>query len=377
MLEYETGDETLAAIAGRYGITAEQVRPLPAGVANRVFLLGDDLVLRVPRTERFLPDLVKEAGVIPAALGAGVRTPEVVAFDDTCSVVDVPYMVLARAPGADLACLDQPIADTGPVFHQVGRELAKLHRLSPATAPDLPAVPVEDGAEDPWTLTDRLLVAGWIDAEAARWLTGWFDRLSARLPADPGVVLVHGDVAPQNLLVVPGTARLSGIVDWGDAQWADPAADFAKMPLTGIPAMLDGYRRETGEATSTSTPAWEARVLWFHLTWALGRLADPVPHPGERHWTAPSSRPAPGPAGRSRTAAATGRPGRAVRAGHRDRAPAADQPYSRRHTSGLLKWWSGPVRPFGTSGTSAATPRSAATAPARGLARTGGREHGG
>ncbi|MBN6054461.1 phosphotransferase, partial [Nonomuraea sp. RK-328] len=135
--------------------------------------------------------LVKEAAVIPAALRAGVRTPRVVAFDDTCSVVDVPYMVLARAPGVDLASLELPAADTDRVFHQVGRE---------------------------------------------RWLTGWFDRLSAHLPADPPQVLVHGDIAPQNLLVSPGTARLTGIVDWGDAQWADPATDFAKFFASAPPA---------------------------------------------------------------------------------------------------------------------------------------------
>ena len=83
----------------------------------------------------------------------------------------------------------------------------------------------------------------------ARWLTGWFDRLSTHLPASPPMVLVHGDIAPQNLLVSPKTAQLNGIVDWGDAEWADPAVDFAKMPLTGIPAMLDGYRQETGQET--------------------------------------------------------------------------------------------------------------------------------
>ncbi|NUW39080.1 phosphotransferase family protein [Nonomuraea rhodomycinica] len=259
------------------------MRPLPAGSANRVYLLGDGLVLRVPRAERFLPDLVKEAVVIPAARRAGVRTAEVVFFDDTCSVVDVPYLLLTRARGSDLADLALPAAGTERVLRQVGRELAKLHRLSPATAPALAALPVDDGAADPWTLTHRLRTEGWLDAEHARWLTGWFDRLSARLPADPPVVLVHGDIAPQNLLISPGTARLEAIVDWGDAQWADPAADFAKLPLTGVPATLDGYRQESGEETS----GWEARVLWFHLTWALGRLADPVPRPGERHWTAP------------------------------------------------------------------------------------------
>ncbi|MEV4370108.1 aminoglycoside phosphotransferase family protein [Nonomuraea sp. NPDC049637] len=284
---YETSDATLAAIAGLLGTTAERVRPLPQGGANHVLLLGDDLVLRIPRTEQFLPDLAKEAAVIPYALRAGVRTPEIVAFDDTCSVVDVPYMVLTRTPGTDLACLELPDADAERLYRQVGRELGKLHRLTPDTAPALAGVPADDGNADPWALTGRLLKDGWIDAETARWLTGWFDRLSPHLPTSPPSVLIHGDIAPQNLLISPHTARLNGIVDWGDAEWADPAADFAKMPLTGIPAMLDGYRQETGQESATGTPAWEARVLWFHLTWALGRLAEPVPRPGERHWTAP------------------------------------------------------------------------------------------
>ncbi|MFF4415616.1 phosphotransferase family protein [Streptosporangium sp. NPDC001559] len=287
MVEYETSNETLAAIASRHRISAEQVRPLPQGVANHVFLLGDDLVLRVPRAERFLPDLVKESAVIPLALHVGVRTPEVIAFDDTCSVVDVPYMVLTRTRGVDLAGLEPPVADAEHLFRDVGRELGKLHWLSPDTAPALTDVPVDNDVTDPWALIDRLLQDGWIDAETARWLTGWFDRLSPHLPTNPPMVLVHGDVAPQNLLVSPKTNQLNGIVDWGDAAWADPAVDFAKMPLTGIPAMLDGYRQQTGQETSTSAPTWEARVLWFHLTWALGRLKDPVPRPGERHWTAP------------------------------------------------------------------------------------------
>ncbi|MEV0617769.1 aminoglycoside phosphotransferase family protein [Nonomuraea sp. NPDC050404] len=281
MPEYVTSDETLAAIAERHGSTAARLRPLPHGVANRSFLLGDDLVLRIPRTQEFLADLVKEAAVIPVALRAGVRTPEIVAFDAGCSVVEVPYMVLTRAEGVDLARLDLPATGTDRVLRQVGRELAKLHRLP---APALPEVPVDDGEADPWAFTERLAGDGWIDREAARWLIRCFDRLSAHLPEDAPRVLIHGDVAPQNLLVSPRASRLGGIVDWGDAAWADPAADFAKIPLTGVPAMLDGYRRE---GIAADAPAWEARVLWFHLIWALGRLPDPAPRPGERHWSAP------------------------------------------------------------------------------------------
>ena len=287
MVDYETSHETLATIARRHGATADSVRPIPAGVANHVFQLGDELVLRIPRTDRFLLDLVKETAVIPAARDAGVRTPDIVTFDDTCSEVNVPYMVLTRAPGADLARLALSTTETEHVFHQVGHELAKLHRLTPTTLANPGAIPADDDTTDPRALTLRLLAEGWIDADTSLWLTSWFDRLSTHLPADPPQVLLHGDIAPQNLLVSANTTQLTAIVDWGDAQWADPAIEFAKTPLTGIPAMLDGYRQETGEATSPSTRSWEARVLWIHLTWALARLMDPAPNPGARHWTAP------------------------------------------------------------------------------------------
>lgn len=299
----------LVRIAARHGVGVEKVLPLASGVANRTWLLGPDLVLRVPRTEAYVADLVKEAAVIPVARGAGVRTPALVTFDDSRTDADVPYLVLERAPGVDLAGVEGPAEG---VFREVGRELARLHRVTHAgeltagltgtLTRELTAVPVEYDPDvgAPHRLVDGLLADGMLDAEAARWLRGWFDRLAERIPGGASRVLVHGDIAPQNLLVTqgPGPSALSGIVDWGDAMWADPAVEFAKTPLWGIPAMLDGYR-EGGAACSYEAyqayqaydsydfDAWEARVLRYHLTWALARLKDPAPVVGERHWTAP------------------------------------------------------------------------------------------
>ncbi|WP_405797529.1 phosphotransferase family protein [Streptomyces sp. NBC_01506] len=265
---------------------------MASGVANRAFLLGPHLVLRIPRTEAFVADLVKEAAVIPVARAVGVRTPALVTFDTSCTDADVPYMVLERVPGVDLADAPGPCdADVFRVFREVGRELARLHRVTPGAAGEPAGVPVEydPEADAPHRLVADLLSAGMLDAEAARWLRGWFDRLAERIPGGGAArVLVHGDIAPQNLMVTagPGPVALTGIVDWGDAMWADPAVEFAKTPLPGVPAMLDGYREEGG-AVSGDSYAWEARVLRYHLTWALTRLTDPTPVRGARHWTAP------------------------------------------------------------------------------------------
>jgi hygromycin-B 7''-O-kinase len=250
-------EEAVAAVAAQFGL---RVRPLPAGVANHVHLLGDHLVLRVPRSAEMAADLRKEAAIIPAATRAGVRTPAVVAFDDA-----VPYLVVDRVAGTDLAGRPRPPA----LLREIGRELALIHRLDP------PPVPVDDDRAPPGALLADLVAAGHLDVENAEWLAGVFDRLPS-----PGSerVLIHGDLAPQNLMA--DGDRLTGIIDWGDAMLADPATDFAKMPLTDVPAMVAGYRSAAGVVA-------EAGILRHHLLWALGRLADPVPRPGERHWTAP------------------------------------------------------------------------------------------
>lgn len=279
----------LAAIGARHGVPAEKVRPMASGVANRAYLLGPDLVLRIPRTEAFVADLVKETAVIPLARGAGVRTPALVTFDDSRTRVGVPYLVLERVPGTDLAALGDVGGGAAEVFREVGRELARLHRVTPEGAGEPAGVPVEYDPDvgAPHRLVDGLLADGLLDAEAARWLRGWFDRLAERIPEGAARVLVHGDIAPQNVMVTrgPGAPMLAGIVDWGDAMWADPAVEFAKTPLPGIPAMLDGYRQ--GAGAYDASYAWEARILRYHLTWALARLRTPTPAPAERHWTAP------------------------------------------------------------------------------------------
>ncbi|MFL1431061.1 MULTISPECIES: hypothetical protein [unclassified Nocardiopsis] len=50
-----------------------------------------------------------------------------------------------------------------------------------------------------------------------------------------------------------------------------------RVPAAAAPVLVHG----------DIAPDLAARVLWHHLTWALGRLMRPDPVPGRRHWTAP------------------------------------------------------------------------------------------
>ncbi|WP_035702424.1 phosphotransferase family protein, partial [Glycomyces tenuis] len=161
---------TLADIARRHRVDPSAVVAAPfQGVANRVYFLGDRLVLRIARPES-ADDLRKEALVIPAAVRAGVRTPEMVAFDDGG---ELPHMVVRRvdgvAPGLPAAPDDQRWR---AVYRQLGAELAVLHGGVDA----LPGVPV-DTASDPRPDIAALAESGYLGGDVADWLIGWFDRL--------------------------------------------------------------------------------------------------------------------------------------------------------------------------------------------------------
>ncbi|PRX69133.1 hypothetical protein B0I32_102190 [Nonomuraea fuscirosea] len=148
-----------------------------------------------------------------------MRTPRFVAFDNTCSVVDVPYgdlpygdvpygdlpygdlpyVVLDQEHDDDLARLDLSVDRAVGVLHQMRRELVRLHRARGTAEPELTAVPVQDSAVDGRALTEDLDAADRPDTEAACWLTRWTGRLAKQLLAGPPLVLVHGTHAPQNL----------------------------------------------------------------------------------------------------------------------------------------------------------------------------------
>jgi hygromycin-B 7''-O-kinase len=249
------------AIAARHGVPAEKVHPGPEGGANHVHLLGDDLVLRIPRTRHDAARLFTEASIIPAARRGGVLTPAVIEFDAT-----VPYLLVERVRGVDA----QTQGVQRPQFYEeLGRQLAKLHRVPPP-----PGLPADPPPLDPWALVSDLRAEGRLDHDSGEWLAGWFDRLAPRVPIAPLRVAIHGDAAPQNLMVADGT--LTGLIDWGDAMLADPATEFAKLPLTVVPSVLRGYGGTN----------MEPRALWHHLIWALARLRDPSPSTA-RHWSAP------------------------------------------------------------------------------------------
>jgi aminoglycoside phosphotransferase (APT) family kinase protein len=271
-------DETLRAAAARLGLGRAVVSPMPeVGIFNAIFALGPDLVLRIPRNHpAFVGAARKEAVAVPAARAAGVRTPELVAYDDSLELLPVPYTVYERVRGETLGLLDLEPTATPAVWRELGRDLARLHLgvspAGPAAGLALEALP------DPRGLPDELAQRGLFTTVEARWLSGLLERFAGLDAGPPEPRFLHGDTQATNVMVAAGSLEYLAVLDWGGSGWGDPALDFQGMPLRAVPHALQGYR----ELAPAGEGSVEARVLWGHLQLGLLNLGRP-PQPG-RSW---------------------------------------------------------------------------------------------
>ncbi|MEO7909164.1 MAG: aminoglycoside phosphotransferase family protein [Roseiflexaceae bacterium] len=276
--------DTLRMIAEHHQLSAHTFEPLPSsGVFNAIYRLSNDLILRIPRDHpHFVTAITKESSAVPAARTAGVRTPRLLVFDDSLTLLPVPYAVYERVHGQPLESLGRDPLTTPAVYRELGRDLARLHTGvspdSPAGQLGAPNLPLDD----PQLLPQELAAAGYFSIVEARWLEDWLDRLPPLLATAQSQRFLHGDTQATNVLVRPDSLEYLALIDWGGCGWGDPALDFSGMPLRAVPDVLVGYREI---AALPDDPSAEARILRYHLHFALLNLRNepqPLRSWGER-----------------------------------------------------------------------------------------------
>ena len=275
--------DTLAAILARHGLGGRAVQPSPhPGRDSLIYLLGDDLVLRVPVNDPspFMATRT-EAVAVPVARAVGVRAPALIALDLTGELISGPYLIYERLPGVPFATVPEPHPHAPAMWRAVGHDLALLHTQVARTGPAgalWTDEPFPDPDPRPWLA--ELAEAGIVSPAVARDLFAWLARLApATVPALPRR-FTHGDVQVGNLMVAPAGAALvyRGLIDWGGAGWGDPLWDFAAVALRAVPLMLEGYQ---AVAPLPGLPETRARIAWHHIQLALfllrqGTLPDPA-----------------------------------------------------------------------------------------------------
>ncbi|WP_217255063.1 aminoglycoside phosphotransferase family protein [Streptomyces sp. AC602_WCS936] len=196
------------------------IREVAGGWDNQQWRLGDELAVRVPRTER-APDLQrKERRWLPVlAPRLPLPVPEPVRIGEPSARFPKPWTVMTWVPGEPL---DRSPISGDDSAGRLADFLGALHVPAPAEAPA-----GSDRGAHPKECTDGFdhffeAVAPGDIAEGLRAV--WDDAVAAPEWEGPPV-WVHGDLHPANVVVSDGA--LSGVVDFGDLFAGDPAWDLA------------------------------------------------------------------------------------------------------------------------------------------------------
>lgn len=201
------------------------------GTDNVMFRLGDDLLMRMPRTAGGVPSLRKERTWLPRLAPAlPVRIPEPVHDGSPSHAYPLEWSVYRWIDGAP------PASDTVTDWRRFGDDLAAfvrdLHRIDlmgQRRSGDLswyrggslrePEPGVAQAFDEA-----RPLVGDDLDLDRLeQWWRDGLDLPDSRAPH----VWLHGDLRPGNLLVAAG--RLHAVIDFGALSVGAPDAEHAAV----------------------------------------------------------------------------------------------------------------------------------------------------
>jgi aminoglycoside phosphotransferase (APT) family kinase protein len=249
------------------------------------------LVLRSD-APRSLPDSIDRAAelqVIEAAVAAGVSTPPARWLSEGVVREGANAYFLewreGEAIGKRVVTRPELAAARRALPGQLAAELAKVHSITPASAPQLAAV-LGDRPEDP---ARSVLARARLSLDRAseqrpalEYAMGW---LNEHQPPVREVTLLHGDFRTGNFLV--GPEGLVAVLDWEFAHWGSPAEDVAwlcvrdwrfgqlKKAAGGIATRAEFYAAYAEASGRTLDPSevhfWE---VLGNVRWAAGCLCQ-------------------------------------------------------------------------------------------------------
>ena len=195
-----------------------------AGTDNAIFRLGDDMAVRLPRTQGAVAQVDKEQQWLPRlAPFLPLAIPVPIAKGRPADKYPWDWSVYRWLPGRNATV--ESIANPVRAATDLGRFVAALQRIDPTGGPapgphnffrGVPLVKRNDATRAAIASLNSTL-----DGDAA--LAAWDQALEA--PVWPGApVWIHGDLQPGNLLVVEG--QLSAVIDFGGLGVGDPACDL-------------------------------------------------------------------------------------------------------------------------------------------------------
>jgi aminoglycoside phosphotransferase (APT) family kinase protein len=264
------------------------VRPVSLdGWDNTTFRLGEDMSVRLPSHEKYVPQIDKEHRWLPVlAAQLPVPIPRPIAKGEPGCGFPRPWSIYGWLEGEPAAVVG--VTDYDRLAEDLAYFLAALQRADRDHGP--PPGPHSfnrGGPVSAWDEQTRATIEQLADEiDAAGAVEVWDAALAAEWNGPD--VWVHGDVTGSNLLIRGD--RLYGVIDFGCAAVGDPACD-----LTAAWTTFEGTSRERfmaavpplDQGTWARARGW---ALWKALIDIPGRPLDDPGRTGARfgwRWDAP------------------------------------------------------------------------------------------
>ncbi len=243
---------------------------LPMGTDNALYRLGDDMVARLPRTERTGRRLEKVRLWLPRlASSLPLAVPVQLAEGAPAEGYPFAWSVYTWLKGENATF--ERIADLSQLATDLAQFVADLQGIDPAGGPApgehnfFRGVPL--AARDESTRASIAALAGAIDVEATT--AAWEAALQAPVWERPPV-WIHGDLDSRNLLAEKG--RVSAVIDWDGLGVGDPACD-----VMVVWKMLSADTRGIFRSALSIDDATWARSRGWALSQALNALSYYTP----------------------------------------------------------------------------------------------------
>ena len=238
----------------------------PRGTDNRLFRLGDELVVRLPCRERTVKTLEKEREWLPRlAPHLPLEVPAPLAVGSPADGYPWTWSIYGWLDGE--SAISSPVADLDRAGTDLAGFIDALQRIDPAGGPragdgnfarGAPVAALDGYVRKSIAALDRQIDVGRVTAL-------WESALNAPVWERPPV-WVHGDLDARNLLVRDG--RIAAVVDFGCLGVGDPACDVAAAWKLFPPEARGRFRRDL----SVDDATW-VRALGWIVYQSLGALA--------------------------------------------------------------------------------------------------------
>ena len=233
-----------------------------AGTDNAIFRLGEEMAVRLPRTQGAVAQVEKEQRWLPRlAPFLPLAIPVPLARGALAEKYPWVWSVYRWLPGENSTV--ESIANPVQTAIELAHFLATLQRFDPTGGPApgphnfFRGVPLVK--RDVATRAAIASLDGMVNSVEA--IAAWEEALAAPAWLD-SPVWIHGDLQPGNLLVVEG--QLSAVIDFGGLAVGDPACD-----LIVAWSVLSGEARDIFRDTLGVDAATWARGRGWALSFGL------------------------------------------------------------------------------------------------------------